>query len=162
MFGSKEGAKREILSHWRAANANSDEKRIRADLMETRPHDYPHSMPGLLACQAAARQGGEAAHWDYYDRIQFAHLTECRDITQDDVLIDCAEDVGLDGQQFASDLHDQQTRAAVEADLQLARTWGIRAVPSLVVAEHWLISGAQQTDQLRETFRQIAKETTDK
>lgn len=158
MFGSKERAKQEILGHWRAANAQSDEKRIRADVMETRTHDYPYSMPGLLACHAAARQGGEAAHWDYYDRVQYAHLTECLDITQDDVLISCAQEIGLDTRRFAADLHDSQTKKAVEDDLALARAWGIRAVPSLVVAEHWLISGAQKTEQLRQMFQQMAKE----
>jgi len=104
--------------------------------METETHDYPYSMPGLLACHAAARQGGETAHWDYYERIQYAHLTECLDITQDELLIYCAKEVGLDTQRFAADLRDPQTKEAVEADLKLAQEWRIQAVPSLIVATH--------------------------
>ena len=62
MFGSKESGRREILNHWRAANENDDEHRIRADLMEKRDFDYPYSMPGLMACKSAELLGGQKAH----------------------------------------------------------------------------------------------------
>ncbi|WP_200865267.1 DsbA family oxidoreductase [Geobacillus genomosp. 3] len=158
MFGSKEWAKKEILSHWRAANVNSDEKCIRADLMETRTHDYPFSMPGLIACQAAAKQRGEEAHWDYFDRLQYTHLTECLDITQEEVLIYCAKEIGLDTERFVQNLHDEQTKKAVEADIALAREWGIGAVPALIIAQKWHVSGAQKTERLREIFHHVARE----
>ncbi|MDR7416414.1 MAG: DsbA family protein [Armatimonadota bacterium] len=70
--------------------------RINADLMATRPFDYPYSMPGLKACKAAEFQGGHAAHWDMFDRVQRAHLTECLNIADFEVLRQCAADVGLD------------------------------------------------------------------
>ena len=96
IFGSKEAGKAEIPEHWRAANRNDDQHRIRAGLMATRPFDYPWSMPGLKACKAAEVQGGHAAHGDMFDRVQRAHLTECRNIADFDVLRECAKDVGLD------------------------------------------------------------------
>ncbi|ADG06428.1 DsbA family oxidoreductase [Kyrpidia tusciae] len=148
MFGSKERAKREILNHWKAANANDDERRIRAELMETRDFDYPHSLPGLMACKAAEFQGGQRAHWDYFDRVQKAHLTECRNIADGEVLLDCAGEVGLDVERFEQDFQSDRARQAVEDDVRRARELGIRAVPSLVGTGSLLV-GAQRYDSLK-------------
>ncbi|MBE3596917.1 MAG: DsbA family protein [Hydrogenibacillus sp.] len=148
MFGSKERAKREILSHWRAANQNDDEHRINADLMAARPFDYPYSMPGLLACKAAERQGGQEAHWAMYDRIQRAHLSECLDITDLNVLRRCALDVGLDGEQWEDDYRSPVVRDAVERDLARAKLYGITGVPTLVADQKYALTGAQSDARL--------------
>jgi len=158
MFGDKERAKKEILNHWKAANENSDEKNINYELMATRTHDYPYSMPGLIACEAAAIMGGEEAHWDYFDRIQKAHLTECLDITQEDVQLMCARDIGLDEEKFKQLISDENTIKLVEKDLKLAREWGITAVPSLVLNERYLISGAQKKEYLKQQFLKVVNE----
>jgi len=100
MFGDKEQAKQEILGHWRAANENDDEHRINTALMATRNFDYPYSMPGLIACKAAEILAGSQGHWDYFDRVQKAHLIECRNIVDHEVLVSCAKDIGLDPQRF--------------------------------------------------------------
>lgn len=158
MFGDKERAKKEILNHWKAANDNSDEKLINYELMKTRTHDYPYSMPGLIACEAAAIMGGEEAHWDYFDRIQKAHLTECLDITKEEVQIMCAKDIGLDESNFKKLLYDDKTKELVEKDLELANAWGITGVPSLVIDERYLISGALKKESLKKQLMKIANE----
>jgi len=58
MFGSKEKGKKDILTHWEAANMNDDEHRINADLMKQRDFDYPYSTPGLFGMQSS-----RAARW---------------------------------------------------------------------------------------------------
>lgn len=158
MFGDKEKAKKEILNHWKAANDNSDEKLINYELIKTRTHDYPYSMPGLIACEAAAIMGGEEAHWDYFDRIQKAHLTECLDITKEEVQIMCAKDIGLDESNFKKLLYDDKTKELVEKDLELANAWGITGVPSLVIDERYLISGALKKESLKKQLMKIANE----
>ncbi|MDI3328538.1 MAG: DsbA family protein [Alicyclobacillaceae bacterium] len=154
MFGSKERGKREILNHWRAANANDDGHRIRAELMEARDFDYPYSLPGLMACKAAEFQGGQKAHWDYFDRLQRAHLTECRNIADPDVLLDCAGEIGLDVERFREDFRSERARRAVEEDVRRAAELGIRAVPTLLGNGH-VLSGAQKYDRLKEWYVNI-------
>ncbi|MDR7428225.1 MAG: DsbA family protein [Armatimonadota bacterium] len=149
MFGSKEAGKREILSHWRAANRNDDEHRIRADLMATRPFDYPYSMPGLLACKAAERQGGQEAHGAMFDRVQRAHLTECLNIADFEVLRQCAHDVGLNVARWERDYHAPDTRDQVEQDLVRARLYGITGVPTLVADHTYGLTGAQSYERLK-------------
>lgn len=149
MFGSKEAGKREILSHWRAANRNDDEHRINADLMASRPFDYPHSMPGLLACKAAERQGGQEAHWAMFDRVQRAHLTECLNIADFEVLRQCAAEIGLDVVRWEQDYHSPATRDDVERDLARARLYGITGVPTLVAEHKYALTGAQRYERLK-------------
>lgn len=148
IFGSKEAGKREILEHWRAANRNDDQHRIQADLMATRTFDYPWSMPGLRACKAAELQGGAQAHWDLFDRIQRAHLTECLNIADDEVLRKCAADVGLDVDRWERDYRSPAVAELVERDLARARLYGITGVPSLVADGRYVLVGAQPYDRL--------------
>jgi len=148
IFGSRADGKREVLEHWRAANANDDEHRINADLMASRPFDYPYSMPGLLACKAAEMQGGREAHWALFDRVQRAHLTECLNIADDETLHRCAADVGLDMERWERDYRGIEVRELVERDLARARIYEITGVPTLVAEGGYALVGAQRYDRL--------------
>jgi predicted DsbA family dithiol-disulfide isomerase len=117
--------------------------------MACKTFDYPHSMPGLKACKAAELQGGQPLHWDMFDRIQKAHLTEAKNIVDFDVLLDCAIDVKLDKDRFVKDYHSEKVKQAIEADLLRAKLAGVNAVPSLIVNEEKLISGAQPYHTLK-------------
>lgn len=154
MFGSKEKGKQEIINHWRAANQNDDDHRIHADLMETRAFDYPYSMPGLMACKAAEMQDGPDKHWDYFDSIQKAHLTECRNIVDPEVLIECARDIGLDMDRFREDYQSERAENAVSMDIGRAMELGINSVPTLVCSAH-ILSGAQRYKALREWYLEV-------
>jgi len=147
LFGSKERGKAEILEHWRMANRYDDEHRFRPDLMATRPFDYPYSLPGLRACKAAEVLGGQAAHWDLFDRIQQAHLIECRNIADETVLRECAADVGLNVQAWEEAYRSQTVLDAVRADLSRARELRVWAVPTLVAAGEYVSSGARSEAQ---------------
>lgn len=155
MFGSKEEAKEEILKHWEAANRNDDEHRINYRLMAQRNFDYPYSMPPLMACKAAEFQGGQSAHWEYFDRVQKAHLTDCYNVADDEVLLHIALDMGLDKDRYIEDFTSGRARLAVEADNERARRFGIRAVPSLLVDENTVISGALPYEAIVSRIEQL-------
>jgi len=157
IFGSKEQGKREILNHWRAANMNDDEHRINADLMASREFDYPYSMPGLLACKTAEMQGGQEAHWNMFDRVQKAHLTECRNIADINVLRDCAYEIELDIERFDKDFNNPSTANSVNKDIRLARELGVNAVPTLIIDRKWVVEGAVQGFMLEMIFEQLAE-----
>jgi predicted DsbA family dithiol-disulfide isomerase len=152
MFDSKESAKQEILEHWRAANENDTEHRINADLMETRDFDYPYSMPGLLACKAAEMQGGNEKFGEMMDRLQKAHLTECLNINNDEILMQCAKDIGLNTEQWYKDYKSEKARELVLEDLALARKYNVNSVPTLVANEREKFIGAQPYESLEAWF----------
>ncbi len=154
MFGSKEKGKKDILQHWKAANMNDDEHRINAELMEQRDFDYPYSTPALLACKAAELQGGQAMHWDYFDKAQEAHLTLCRNIADFDVLTDIARELSLDVEKFRADLRGEQVRYLLRLDIDRALALGVEATPTLV-ANDGMLTGAVPYDSLKRWYVKV-------
>lgn len=154
-FRSKERAKQIILEHWVQANINDDEHRIKPELMRSRSFDYPHSLPGQLGCMAAELQGGQSAHWDYFDSVQKAHLSEARNIADDRVLMDVAKQVNLDVNRFKTDYSSETVRSKVNSDIELARRLGVTSVPTLVINCHKTISGALKYDELEQEVLNI-------
>lgn len=152
IFGSAADGKREILGHWRAANANDDDHRIRPDVMAQRDFDYPYSLPGLLGCEAARQQAGEAGYWDYFDAIQALHLTACENIADPEIIQRCAVDIGLDAARFAADLESPVTLQSLQAGTQRARALGISGVPALRFPSGAILSGAQPYEVLARTL----------
>ncbi|WP_435258288.1 DsbA family oxidoreductase [Thioclava sp. FR2] len=135
-WGSPKGARETILGHWAACRASSD----RPDLvdigaMRAAPFDYSHGMTAARGCKAAERIGGQAAHWDMFDRLQRAHLTEARNIADSKIILQAARELGFDPAAFAEIFDDQATVLAVEADRQRARALQIKSVPSLMIRE---------------------------
>jgi putative protein-disulfide isomerase len=160
LFGSAQRGKQEILNHWRAANRNDDEHRIDAERMAARPFPYPYSLPGLAACKAAEVQGGQEAHWDMFDRIQRAHLTECLDIADPGTLAACAREVGLDVVAWERDWRAAEVRRAVEQDLGRARDLRVTAVPTLLAGGGLRLVGARTTVELKGWIREVAAGAT--
>ncbi|RTR33196.1 DsbA family oxidoreductase [Shewanella atlantica] len=153
--GSMTQAKKIILGHWEQCALADDQKRVNVEGMRKQSFEYPTSLPGLLACKAAKIQGGEQKYWDYFDAVQHAHMSENRNIADMDVLADIAADLGLDKNTFQQDYKSQEVLEEVNQDRQLAQQLSIQSVPSLVINEQWLISGAQPLDELRQQLKQM-------
>ncbi|MHA3976785.1 DsbA family oxidoreductase [Halovulum sp. GXIMD14794] len=136
VFSSQNEAKRTILGHWAACQAASDTpERFAIEAMRAAPFDYPHGLPGALACKAAERLGGQDLHWRIFDAIQAAHLSHARNVADPEVLVSIAQAEGLDPTGFARLMRDPATREAVEADRALARRLQVSRVPTVIVRE---------------------------
>ncbi|HQF11449.1 MAG TPA: DsbA family protein [Paludibacteraceae bacterium] len=155
IFGSKEEGKIQILGHWRAANMNDDAHRMHPELMATRTFDYPYSTPGLLACKAAELQGGNEMHHKIFNRIQKAHLTECLNINDVEVLKMCAREVGLNVEQWEKDFHTEKVKQMLDEDFYLAYQYGINSVPTLIANGKYKLTGAQPYETLEKWINQI-------
>lgn len=78
-----------------------------------------------------------------FDRVQRAHLTECLNIAEEDVLVQCAAEVGLDVDRWRRDYRSDAVREAVERDRARAALYGVNAVPTLVASGRIVLVGAQ-------------------
>jgi predicted DsbA family dithiol-disulfide isomerase len=136
---------------------NDDGHRINAELMEQREYDYPYSTPALLACKAAELQGGQAMHWDYFDKAQEAHLSLCRNIADFDVLTDIARELGLDVEKFSADLRGEQVKYLLRLDIDRALELGVDATPTLV-ANGNVLTGAVPYDNLKRWYLKVRQE----
>jgi putative protein-disulfide isomerase len=135
-WGTPAEARETILGHWSVCREASDRPDlIDVEAMRAARFDYPHGFEAALACKAAEALGGQAAHWDLFDRIQLAHLAEARNIADREVLVDAARDIGLDCAVFARVIADPATAQAVEADRRAARLLQVRSIPALIIRD---------------------------
>lgn len=133
LFPDMQAAKQEILmEHWMDAVKVENDDRIKPELMMSRDFDYPWSMPSQRGCRAAEMQRGQAGHWDFFDRAQRAHLTDCDNVADLEVLTRCARDVGLDVNQWLRDVEHAERDIEIGRDLGIAHSYGIVRVPLLV------------------------------
>ena len=108
--------------------------------------------------QPRSRLAHEAAKWsatrgkaaEYHLALFRAFFQFGRDIGDRQVLLELAEELGLDRAELARALDDHRFTGAVLADEAEAQRLGIRAVPSFVADNRILASGVQTADRLRE------------
>jgi predicted DsbA family dithiol-disulfide isomerase len=160
-WGTPEEARGTILGHWEACRQASDRPELfNIDAMRAAPFDYPHGMTAALGCKAAERVGGQAAHWDMFDHLQRAHLTEARNIADPDTILQEARKLGFGEAEFRAAFDAPATAQAVAADRQQARMLQVHAVPTLIVRETGarLVNGPQAdlAAQLRAALRLVA------
>lgn len=135
-WGTPDQARETILGHWAACRRASDHpERINIDGMRQAGFDYPHGMVAALACKAAELISGHTGHWDMFDRLQRAHITEARNIADRDVVAGLAASIGYDRAAFVTLLDDPETARRVEADRQHARRFQVYSIPTLIVRE---------------------------
>lgn len=87
-----------------------------------------------------------------------AYFTDGRNPSDHEVLIDVAARVGLDAQQAREILASDRYVADVRQREQLFGQLGIRAVPSVIVNDKYLIQGGQPVAVFEQALRKIAAE----
>ena len=108
--------------------------------------------------QPRSRLAHEAAKWaGSHDRLVEYNLALFRaffefglDIGDKQVLMNLADEMGLDSAALAQALDSHQFTGEVVVDKEEAQRLGIRAVPSFVSNGRILASGVQTADRLRE------------
>ena len=158
MFGSRDQAKPEILSHWKHANDNDDLHRFNIEGMAKTDFQFPTSKNGLLASKAAKLIGGEEAYWQVFDNLQESLFVNNQNIEDLAVIQKAVTKAGLDWETFLPVFHSDEALEAVNEDLRLAKQYGIHGVPFLVINEKYGINGAQPTEVIEETIEKIAVE----
>lgn len=160
-WGSPADARATILGHWAVCRQVSDRPElVDIDAMRAAPFGYPHGMTAALGCKAAERLRGQPAHWDMFDRLQRAHLTEARNVADPTTLLHAAREMGFEAAAFGDVFEDPETLRAVEIDRQHARALQVRSIPTLIVRDTGsrLVNGPREdlSAQLRAALRLVA------
>jgi predicted DsbA family dithiol-disulfide isomerase len=108
------------------------------------------SRPALIAEKYAEAQGKGAT---FHKAVMQAYWQQARSIDDKAVLKEVVEQVGLSSENFDDVLANPAYDAAVSADVDLAREYGLTGVPALVFADRYLVVGAQPY----EVFKQVAE-----
>ncbi len=89
------------------------------------------------ACRAVVtvRSLDKSKEYAMYSALQKAFYAEGSDVTQEDVLVEVAESVGVDKTLFAEKLQSEGMYKAAQADKQKARTYGVSSFPTLIIID---------------------------
>jgi predicted DsbA family dithiol-disulfide isomerase len=110
---------------------------------------YNSRLAQELGAWADTRPGGEAIH----DALFRAYFVDARNIGDPDVLVEIAASVGLPADEAREVIEKRTHRAAVDADWELARRYGITGVPTFVAGNKGVV-GAQPYETLAELVKQ--------
>lgn len=160
MFGSRENAKNEILSHWVHANQNDDLHRFNIEGMKKANFLFPTSMNALLAAKAAGVVGGETGYWAIFDALQTGLFVESQNIEDIAVIESIVKTSSIDFEQWQQAFIDPATFALVEDDFRIANAYQLTGVPALIVNGKYLINGAQPMDQIIQAIQTIKEKET--
>ena len=97
----------------------------------------------------------------FADRLFAAYFGQGRHLGRDEELADLAAEVGLDREEVLIALEEGTFAAAVTADIEQARAYGITGVPFFVLDGRYGISGAQSPETFTSALEQVYDERGD-
>lgn len=115
--------------------------------------------PNTIDCHRLIKWAGETNPQfagPMKQRLMELYFTEGQDLSQRDVLVQAAADVGLDAATIAARLATDQDEAAVTAEAEAAQRAGVDGVPCFVFGGVLAISGAQSSEYLADAIRRAA------
>jgi predicted DsbA family dithiol-disulfide isomerase len=101
---------------------------------------------------ADEQPGGEAIH----DALFKAYFVDGKNIGDPEVLVALAQSVGLPPDQARKVITERSYRAAIDADWQKSREYGVTGVPTFVAGGHGVV-GAQPYEALEELVLQVKR-----
>ena len=91
-------------------------------------------------------------------RLMDLYFTEGADLSDANVLVQAAADVGLDAGQVKADLASDKDVADIEAEVQMAKDAGIQGVPMFIFGGKFAVSGAQSPEYLAQAIARAAED----
>ena len=91
-------------------------------------------------------------------RLMELYFRDGGDLTDENVLLQAAADVGLDADDVRRRLATDEDTALISAQAQDAADKGISGVPTYVLAQKYAVSGAQDPNLLARAIRQVSAE----
>jgi predicted DsbA family dithiol-disulfide isomerase len=113
---------------------------------------YNSRLAQELAAWADTQPGGAAIH----DAMFRAYFVDAKNIGDAQVLVDIATSVGLPAEQAREVIEKRTHKAAVDADWEKSRRYGVTGVPTFVAGNQGVV-GAQPYEVLEELVKQAKR-----
>ncbi len=119
--------------------------------------DKMKRQPNTLDCHRLIRWAeakGNAA--EMKQKLMDFYFTEGADLTNREVLVKAAAEVGLDIDKVRADLASEKDVTVIEQEAQSAKEAGIEGVPCFIFGGKFTVSGAQAPEYLAEAIGRMA------
>lgn len=121
--------------------------------------DAPRRIPNTLDAQRLIHWAGlEGRQTPVVGALFRAYWTEGRDIGDRDVLAEIAAEAGMDRAVVARLLASEADRDTILTREAHARERGVNAVPTFVIANHYVVSGAQPPEVWSRVIEELAQQ----
>lgn len=111
-----------------------------------------HSLPALAAAKVA-QSFGEEAFFSYQDRLMESYFRDHLNIAETEVLMDLAQQSGMDAALFEERFRDSQWEALVWEEHRNALDIGITSIPTVVINEQEALVGALSVSEYETAFQ---------
>ncbi len=111
-----------------------------------------NSKPALEASEYARDNG---KYDSFHEQVFLAYFTDLLDIGDTKILLELAQEVGLDPQELKRSLDEGMYQTRIETAMKEAVRFGITAVPTFIIGEVHKIVGAQPLRSFRDQLRRI-------
>ncbi|QWW18733.1 DsbA family protein [Schaalia sp. 19OD2882] len=101
-----------------------------------------------LDMEGEATEGADTHVLRLTDALFRARFEMGLDLSDPDVLVGCAQDVGIDAEHVIPALGDEARASQVWSDFQMAMHMGVDAVPTLLLDDTFVVQGMQPTTAL--------------
>lgn len=120
--------------------------------------DFNHvdHMPNTLRSHQLIKLAPPESKLAVLDGLYDAYFTKALDVYNLDVLLDVAEQAGMDREAARASLEAGQGVEEVKKDLSFAREVGIQGVPFFIINDKYALSGAQPVEAFLDAFDKIA------
>ena len=88
-----------------------------------------------IAIKAAELQGKKAGKRFLRKMQELAFLNK-QDISKEEVLLECAQSIKLDINEFKQDLHSETSRKALQCDVKITKEMDVEYIPTMVFFNH--------------------------
>ena len=111
-----------------------------------------------LACHILLHYAAEQGRQTELKLALFhAYFTDGLDVSDETVLLNCIENVGLNKADAQTALHDENYKKAVLAEESKYKHMGISSVPSFIINDKYLLSGGQPVESFKQALKEIAE-----
>ena len=103
----------------------------------------------------ALKHHGAAVQIPLKERIMDAYFTDGKNISDIDVLADCAESAGIDRTEAHTFLSGDEFVDEVRNEIAEATEYGVTAVPTFIINGQWSVPGAQDVEMFERIIERI-------
>jgi putative protein-disulfide isomerase len=157
-LGAKQA--REIAGHWQRVAEASGQPFADAPHAVLNARGFVYDTEPAARAVVVVRERWPEQAWPYLRAVQRAFYAQARDVTQPDVLMQVAAELGLDAPALRAAFDDVASGVATAKDFAKAQAWGLRGFPALIAEHggrlHLAAEGFTPLDVLRERLARLA------